>query len=206
MLSWVPYDLQNWWHYQASIYGYHVGEHTPHNYQANPLAWLFLVRPTSMYWHANGNSAETILGLANPLIWWAATAAVFFLVVPGGARAGARVRARARPPRRATLARRVHPLGFAAGYLPWLLYLGRTVFKFYTIAFEPFMMLALTAAIATLLGTAADPESRRVVGLRVVGVFLVLCVLLSIFFLPIWTGIEIPRWYMTLHFWFPSWI
>jgi len=198
LLSWVPYDLQNWWHFQASIYAYHVGLTTPHNYQANPLTWLFLARPTSMYWHANGNDAETILGLANPLIWWAATAAIFFLTFR-------LVR---------SLVRRHQPsridafilVGFAAGYLPWLLYLGRTVFQFYTIAFEPFMVLALTAAIATLLGSAADPESRRVLGLRVVGGFLVVCVLLSIFFLPMWTGQEIPRWYMNMHFWFPSWI
>jgi dolichyl-phosphate-mannose--protein O-mannosyl transferase len=197
-LSFVPYDLQNWWHYQASMYGYHVGEHTPHNYQSNPLTWLFLVRPTSMYWHANGNDAETILGVANPLIWWAGTAAIFYLTF--------------RVIR--SLVRRQSPtrveafvlVGFAAGYLPWLLYLGRTVFQFYTIAFEPFMVLAIVAAIATLIGTPADPESRRVLGLRVVGVFLVLCVLLSLFFLPMWTGQEIPRWYMNLHFWFPSWI
>ena len=97
-------------------------------------------------------------------------------------------------------------VGIAAGYLPWLLYLNRTVFQFYTIAFEPFMILALTAAIATLLGTPADPEPRRVAGLRLVGVFLVVCVLLSVFFLPIWTGAEIPRWFMTMHFWFPSWV
>lgn len=198
LLSWVPYDLQNWWHYQASMYGYHVNEHTPHSYQANPLTWLFLVRPTSMFWHANGNSAETILGLANPLIWWAGTAAVFFLVFRL-----VRSLVRRQSPARADAFILV---GLAAGYLPWLLYLGRTVFQFYTIAFEPFLVLALTAAIATLLGTAADAESRRVLGLRVVGVFLVLCVLLSVFFWPIWSGLEIPRWYMNMHFWFPSWI
>jgi dolichyl-phosphate-mannose--protein O-mannosyl transferase len=210
LLSWVPYDIQNWWHYQASIYGYHVGEHSGHSYAANPWTWLFLVRPTSMYWHANGNSAETILGLANPLIWWAATAAIGFLVfrlvraLVRWVRAGDR-RAVAVPD--ATIARDAFiVLGFGAGYLPWLLYPGRTMFQFYTIAFEPFMLLALTAAIATLLGTARDPEPRRVVGLRVVGVFGVVCVLLSIFFLPIWTGAEIPRWYVNLHFWFTSWV
>jgi len=96
--------------------------------------------------------------------------------------------------------------GIAAGYLPWLLYLGRTVFQFYTIAFEPFLILALTMAIGMLLGSPADPESRRVAGQQVVGGFLVLCVVLSVFFLPIWTGMEIPRWYMTLHFWFRSWV
>jgi dolichyl-phosphate-mannose-protein mannosyltransferase len=205
LLSWVPYDVQNWWHYQASMYGYHVNEHTPHSYQANPLTWLFLVRPTSMYWHANGNDAETILGLANPLIWWAATAAVFFLTFR---MVRALVRwVRAVPLQTPTLVRDGFILvGFAAGYLPWLLYLGRTVFQFYTIAFEPFMVLALTAAIATQLGSASDPTPRRVAGLRVVGVFLGLCVVLSLFFLPIWTGAEIPRWLMQMHFWFPSWI
>jgi dolichyl-phosphate-mannose-protein mannosyltransferase len=96
--------------------------------------------------------------------------------------------------------------GIAAGYLPWLLYLGRTVFQFYTIAFEPFLVLALTAVIALLLGGPGDPEGRRVAGLRVVGTFLVLCVVLSLFFLPIWTGAEIPRWFMSMHFWFPTWV
>jgi dolichyl-phosphate-mannose--protein O-mannosyl transferase len=188
------------------MYGYHVGEHTPHSYQANPLTWLFLVRPTSMYWHPNGNSASTILELANPLIWWAGTAAIVFLAVR--MLRGLVQWVRAVPgPGSATLRRDGFILvGFAAGYLPWLLYLGRTVFQFYTIAFEPFMILALTAAILTLLGSARDPEARRVVGLRVVGVFLVLVVVLSAFFLPIWTGMEIPRWYLNLHFWFRSWI
>jgi dolichyl-phosphate-mannose--protein O-mannosyl transferase len=196
-LSWVPLDIQNWWHFQSSVYAYHVSENTPHGYQANPLSWLFLVRPTSIYWHANGNNAETILDLANPLIWWAGTAALFFLAfrLVRGLMVGRSVR------REAFIL-----TGIAAGYLPWLLYLGRTVFQFYTIAFEPFLILALTMAIGMLLGSPADPESRRVAGQQVVGGFLVLCVVLSVFFLPIWTGMEIPRWYMTLHFWFRSWV
>jgi dolichyl-phosphate-mannose--protein O-mannosyl transferase len=205
LLSWVPYDVQNWWHYQAAIYGYHVGEHTPHSYQSNPLTWLFLVRPTSMYWHANGNNAETILGVANPAIWWAATAAIGYLTFRLIRTIVRRARGWHDPdptrPREAFIL-----VGFAAGYLPWLLYLGRTVFQFYTIAFEPFMVLALTAAIAMLLGTRKDAESRRVAGVRLVGVFLALCVALSLFFLPVWTGMEIPRWFMTMHFWFPSWV
>ncbi|MEO8094344.1 MAG: glycosyltransferase family 39 protein [Pseudolysinimonas sp.] len=205
LISWVPYDIQNWWHYQASMYGYNINAEVQHNYQANPLTWLFLVRPTSMYWHPNGNNAATILELANPLIWWAATAAVFFLAFRMVRALVRWVRVTGAP--EPTLARDGFILvGFAAGYLPWLLYLDRTVFQFYTIAFEPFMVLALTAAIAVLLGSPTDPEQRRVLGLRVVGVFGVLCVVLSIFFLPIWTGAEIPRWLMTMHFWFRSWI
>ncbi len=196
-LAWVPLDIQNWWHYQASMYGYHVGEHTPHSYQANPLGWLVLVRPTSMYWHADGNNAETILDVANPLIWWAGTAAIVFMAVR-------MVRGLMR--RRSVALEAFILTGIAAGYLPWLLYLERTVFQFYTVAFEPFLILALTAAIAVLLGSPGDPEARRVTGLRVVGTFLAVCVVLSLFFAPIWSGAEIPRWFMTMHFWFPSWI
>ena len=216
-LAWVPYDLQNWWHYQASMYGYHVSENSPHSYAANPLGWLFLVRPTSMYWHANGNNAETILGVANPLIWWAGAAALGFVAFRLGRRLVRAAVAYARgdavwfpesSPRRAAVASRDAFIlaGIAAGYLPWLLYLNRTVFNFYTIAFEPYLILALTSAIAVLLGRPADPESRRAGALAGMGALLVVCILLSVFFLPVWTGMEIPRWYMNLHFWFPSWI
>lgn len=197
-LAWVPLDVQNWWHYQSAMYGYHVNESTPHGYQANPLTWLFLVRPTSMYYQSlPGERAMTILDVANPLIWWAGTAAIFFLVVRvvlGIVR------------RRRVFVEAVILVGLAAGYLPWLMYLHRTVFQFYTIVFEPFLLLALTAAIGFLLGSAADPEPRRVVGVRSVAVFIGLCVAISAFFLPIWTAMEIPYWFFRLHLWLPSWL
>jgi dolichyl-phosphate-mannose-protein mannosyltransferase len=196
-LAWVPTAFQNWWHYQSSMYYYHVNEHTPHSYQANPLTWLFLVRPTSMYYHQTGEVGSEILGLANPLIWWAATAAAFYLLF----RLVRGILRRQRVWREGFIL-----AGIAAGYLPWMLYLARTVFQFYTIAFEPYLILALTLTIGVLLGRASDPESRRVAGLRVVGVFLGLCVVLSIFFWPIWTGEEIPMWYMRAHWWLPSWV
>ena len=197
-LSWVPTAFQNWWHYQSAVYSYHVGETSPHAYQSSPLSWLFLVRPTSMYFQGFSNGdVETILDIANPLIWWASTAAAFFLV--------ARVVLRLR--RREPVATEALILtGLAAGYLPWLLYLHRTVFGFYTIAFEPYLILALTAALGTLLGTAADPESRRRAGIRSVGVFLGVCVVLSVFFLPIWTAMPVPDWFFRSHLWLPTWL
>lgn len=198
-LSWVPISLQSWYHFQTEIYNYNVNLHTPHSYQAYPATWLFLVRPTSMYYQDlhNGSSSQ-ILDIANPLIWWAATAAAFFLLfrVVWGAWH-----------RRSVWREGFILTGLAAGYLPWVLfYSTRTVFQFYTIAFEPSLILGLTLALGLLLGRASDPESRRVIGLRVVGIFLALCVVLSIFFLPMWTGEPIPSWYVRLHYWFPSWI
>jgi len=96
-------------------------------------------------------------------------------------------------------------LGLGAGYLPWLLYLNRTVFQFYTIAFQPYLILALTLVIGILLGSANDPSWRRVSGLRVVGVFLALAVAVSIFFWPLWTGIQLPYELLAAHWWLPTW-
>jgi dolichyl-phosphate-mannose-protein mannosyltransferase len=80
------------------------------------------------------------------------------------------------------------------------------VFTFYTIAFEPYLILALTAALGMLLGTAADPERRRTAGLQSVGIFLGVCVALSAFFFPIWTAMSIPDWFFRIHLWLPTWL
>ena len=198
LLSWVPIDVQNWWHYQASMYGYHVGENTPHSYQASPLGWLLLVRPTSMYYEDFGDgTAAEILDLGNPLIWWAGTAALIAVLVRFGwlLRHGREARAEA-----------FILTGMAAGYLPWMLYLHRTVFQFYTVAFEAFLVLALVAAIALLIGPPGDPERRYVVGRVLVAAFLVAVAALSVFFWPLWIGEPIPIGYLRAHYWFASWI
>jgi dolichyl-phosphate-mannose-protein mannosyltransferase len=199
-LSWVPLSVQSWWHYQASVYAYHVGEMRPHSYQANPLTWLFMVRPTSMFYQSsslgeNGCDYDvcgaSVTGLANPLIWWAATAAVFYLVYR---------LARYREWRVGLIL-----MGMAAGYLPWLGYLQRTVFQFYTIAFEPYMILGLVFVIGLVLGRKSDPPWRRDQGIRVVAVFLVLATLTSVFFWPLWTGMQLDIRWMQAHWWLPTW-
>ena len=190
-LSWVPVSLQSFWHFEVSVYNYHVGEMRPHPYQANPLTWLFLVRPTSMYYQGDGSGGESISGIANPIIWWAATAAALYLVYR---------LVRFREWRVGLI---LAALG--AGYLPWLLYLNRTVFQFYTIAFEPYLILALVAVIGILLGTARDPSWRRLSGIRIVIVFLAVAIAVGAFFWPIWTGIRLDYPWLAAHWWLPTW-
>ncbi|GAB3037545.1 phospholipid carrier-dependent glycosyltransferase [Parafrigoribacterium mesophilum] len=194
-LSWVPLSWQSFWHYQASAYSYNVGLHQPHSYQANPLSWLFLVRPTAMYYAGekcpSGSCGEFITELANPLIWWAATAALFYLIYR---------LIRYREWRVGLIL-----AGVAAGYLPWLLYLNRTVFQFYTIAFEPYLILGLVYVMGLALGSREDATWRRIGGIRVVAAFLGLAVLLSAFFYPVWTGMRVPVEFLTLHYWLPTW-
>lgn len=199
-LSWVPLSVQSWWHYQASIYAYHVGEMRPHSYQANPLTWLFMVRPTSMYFQSSGlgengcavtSCGESITGIANPLIWWAATAAILYLVY--------------RLVRLREWKVGLILMGMVAGYLPWLMYLNRTVFQFYTIAFEPYLILGLTFVIGLILGSNADPRWRRTQAIRVVAVFLGAAVLLSVFFWPLWTGAQLDLRWIQARWWLPTW-
>ncbi|GGL06960.1 dolichyl-phosphate-mannose--protein O-mannosyl transferase [Curtobacterium luteum] len=200
-LAWVPDSLQNWWHYQSEIYGFNIGLHTPHSYQANPLLWLVMQRPTSMYYVGTdagqagctaSRCGEAITGIANPFIWYASVIAVVALLV-------------------LWLLRRRWEYGFvllgvAAGYLPWLMYVNRTVFQFYTIAFEPFMVMALAAAIGLVLGRRTDERSRRTRAIVWVGVYLGVVVLASVYWYPMWTAIQMPWDFIRSHYWMPSWL
>ncbi|MFZ7089200.1 dolichyl-phosphate-mannose--protein mannosyltransferase [Curtobacterium sp. RRHDQ10] len=201
VLAWVPTSLQNWWHYQTEIYGFNIGLHTPHSYAANPFTWLLMVRPTSMYYEGqdagvdgctSSRCGEAITGIANPVIWYASVIAVVVLLVLFVVRRDWRYG--------------LVVMGVGAGYLPWLMYAGRTVFQFYTVAFEPYMVIALAAALALVLGSRDDPTAerrRRIVG---VGVFLGVAVAASIYWYPMWTAIQAPWSFVSSHYWFRSWL
>ncbi len=200
-LEWVPTAMQSLWHYHQSAYTYHVGVHGDHPSQSNPLTWLFMVKPTNMYFRAiedgtGGCGAQTcwesIIGIGNPIIWWAAALACLYLVYR---------LARFREWRAGAIL-----LGLAAGYVPWLMYLDRTVFQFYSIAFQPFTTLALTAVIALILGRRDDARWRRERGIATVAVFLGFVLLVSTFYYPIWTGMAVTPEFRQLHFWSPSWV
>ncbi|CAN5312831.1 phospholipid carrier-dependent glycosyltransferase [soil metagenome] len=199
-LEWVPLVIQNFWHFEVSVYNFNVNEHDPHPYAANPLTWLFMIRPTQMYVNTTtggtGGCGEdtcyaNITSVGNAAIWWAATAAIFYLVY--------------RLIRKREWQVGLILMGMVAGYLPWLMYINRTIFQFYTIAFEPYMILGLTFVIGLALGSRDDPRRRRTAALIVVAAYLLLASLVAVFFYPVWTAQPIPGWLLTLHYWLPSW-
>jgi len=199
--SWAPAWLQDLWAYHQSAYGFHVGMSTPHPYQANPLIWLFMIRPTSMYYLGStmgkdGCSldacSEAITPISNPLIWYAAVAALGYLIY--------------RFVRYRQWQVGIVLLGVAAGYLPWLGYLNRTVFSFYAIVFEPYLIIGLAMTIGIILGKRTDPKEKREGRIRLVLVFGILALLLSAFFYPLWTGMQVPLWFWQMHMWLPSWV
>lgn len=194
-LAWVPTWLQSLWHYHQSAYSFHLGVHGDHPWQANPLTWLFMIRPTNMYYRevdgCGDGCVESIMGIGNPLIWWTAAIAAGYLVY------------RLARYREWTVGLTL--LGLAAGYLPWLMYLDRTVFQFYSIVFQPYLVLGLAIAVGVILGRPSDPTWRRERGIAIVVVFLLWTVAISAWFYPIWSAMPIDETFRRLHFWLPSW-
>jgi dolichyl-phosphate-mannose--protein O-mannosyl transferase len=213
LLAWVPPALQNLWAWHASIYAFHTGLETAHPYSAPAILWPLIARPTSMFWDpasmSGGNGcqygtcAAAITDIPNPLIWYACWAAAIYLLV--------------RLIRRHEWQAGLLLLGIAAGWFPWLLYPKRTMFFFYTIAFEPYLILCLAAVIGLMVvrpAAVSSPdelvaaEARYGLKVRrgiVIG-FLGLAVVVSAFFFPLDTGMQTSYWFWHIHMWSPTWV
>ena len=71
------------------------------------------------------------------------------------------------------------------------------MFQFYTIAFEPYLILGLTLVIGLLLKSAS--------GKAIVVTLLALATLVSAYYFPLWTGAQVPFAFWQAHIWLPSW-
>ena len=200
------------WQYHKDIYGFHVNLHTPHAYASNPLTWLFLGRPTSMYYQGtpigpgcpwfNGPNgcASAVTALGNPFIWWGALVAVLYLLY--------------HYLRRGNRTEGLILLGVGAGYLPWMLYMQRTIFQFYAIAILPFTILALVYVLRSLWYRRPSPKLIAEMGdtqtptrwRKAIEIYLISCWGISLFFLTLWWGVNTPYWFWLIHMWLPTWI
>jgi dolichyl-phosphate-mannose--protein O-mannosyl transferase len=88
----------------------------------------------------------------------------------------------------------------SAGYLPWFFFQERTVFTFYAIVFQPFLILALVYAARAIL--------QRFIksGEIIVAALFILIFLNFVYFLPIYLGDVITYEAWRSRMWFPSWI
>jgi dolichyl-phosphate-mannose--protein O-mannosyl transferase len=181
------------------IYGFHINLSAEHSYQSHPITWLLGFRPTAFFYETYvlgqmGCESETcssaITALGNPLIWFSATAAIAFLVIRY-------IRSRERIVG-------LILLGVGALYLPWLAISERTVFHFYSVSFQPWMILALVLGLQILYRAIAGTSPKLALGL-VLG-FFALATALSLFFLPVNIGLLVPFDQWQLRMWLPSWI
>jgi len=202
LFAWVPLSLQSLWKYHQAIYGSMTNIMSDHPYESPAWQWPFLLRPTSMYAHATGDGQdgcaggangclEVLYSMPNPILWWASIAAAAYLFYRF---------AIARDWRHAVVL-----VGIVAAWLPWLFF-ERTVFQFYTVLMEPFLLLALVFALQALRGDADATSDRRLVGERIVLVFVVVVVGLSAFWYPLWSAVQVPYDFYRLHNWLTGWV
>jgi len=195
---WSTNSLASWWHYHAEMLGFHTGLTTKHSYQANPWSWLVMGRPTSFFYDSpqncsSKNCAQEVLAIGTPILWWLGVIAI---AVAFG------FWFRSVATRNFDTVLNIVILGISAGYLPWFFIQQRTMFTFYAVIFEPFMLLAIIYCAKLLLDSSLKQEYSKAF---VIGI-MVLIFLNFIYFLPLFTGeiINYSEWIKMM--WLTSWI
>ena len=183
-------------YYHREMLGFHTGLVEKHSYDSNPWGWMILARPTSFFYGSpKGCGAKScsqeVLALGTPFLWWLGTVAV--IVVFG-------LWIRSAIMRRVDPALTIIVTGMAAGYLPWFFFQKRTVFSFYAIAFEPFVILALVYCARALKSNYGRTGEFLLASL------ITLIFLNFIYFLPLYMGeiLTYDAWHARM--WFTSWI
>ena len=196
--QWSNNPFVSWLHYHSEMLNFHTGLTEKHPYEANPWSWLVMGRPTSFFYESPQgcgakDCAQEVLALGTPILWWVGTIALAVVV-------GYWIKSLIH--HRVDSAANIVVLGIAAGYLPWFAMQQRTVFSFYAIIIEPFMIVAIVYCAKLLLGSGLKPAvSQSIVG----GIF-ALIVLCFLFFIPLFTGQIITYEDWRVRMWFESWI
>ena len=185
-------------YYHKQMLDFHTSLIEKHSYQANPWGWLIMRRPTSFFYESpqgcgSKNCAQEVLALGTPALWWIATIA--FLVLIG-------LWFWQLYKRKIDSNLSFILLGVIAGYLPWFFFPKRTVFNFYSIVFEPFLILAIIYCAKLFIDKSKNPANAQVIVLGFVAVVF----LNFLYFLPLYLGevITYAQWQMRM--WFSSWI
>lgn len=203
----VTQSLHSLWDYHQDVYTFHAHflNDSTHVYASRPIGWLLMSRPVGVDAQldiqpgsqgcdapAGSTCLRQVLLLGNPLIWWAGTLALVFALVRwlGGRdwRFGVAV------------------VGVASTWLPWLMYDDRPIFIFYAIASLPFLVLGLTLALGSIVGSSNVPTPRRTAGVVIAGSYVVMTVFAFAWFWPVWTDQLITHQEWLRRIWFTRWI
>ncbi len=200
-VQWLPSVLRNWWKYHQDAYAFNTTLATPHPYQSSPWSWMLQLRPTSFYYESptigvDGCTVDKCSSAINPIgtvsVWWLGILALAVVLWWWLRRRDWRAGAIA--------------AGIIGGYLPWFAYQDRTIFTFYAVAFEPWVVLAIAFMIGLWVGSREDDPLRWRNRWLVVGGYLLLTLALFAFFHPVYVADTIPYSHWHWRMWLPSWI
>ena len=142
--------------YHRQMWDFHTGLSSEHTYMSQPWDWILQLRPVNFYWPPGEKlvqycgaerCVQAISSIGNPAIWWLAAASllvvIWFALRRGDWRAWAIL------------------AGYGAMYLPWFNYIGRTIYQFYSVAFLPYVVLALVFALGWVTDMLPEPTLHR---------------------------------------------
>jgi dolichyl-phosphate-mannose-protein mannosyltransferase len=169
-------------HYHQTAYEFHTGLAVKHPYQSWPWQWLLLGRPVRFYFSDAGpcggsSCAADVLMLGTPLLWWSFLPALLGAGWLGIARRDWRAAA--------VIA------GALTGIVPWFWSEvdNRTMFAFYALPAEPFLVLAVVYVLGAIVGPSGD---QRLVGAVVAGAYVLLVAACFAYFYPVYAGQSLP--------------
>jgi dolichyl-phosphate-mannose-protein mannosyltransferase len=199
--AFLPDSLRSLIWYHREMYNSAISITSKHDYMANAWSWLIQARPTSIAykgWSAGNHTcpysacSRAVTSLGNPVLWWGGTVALVVVLAlwlwGRDWRAGAILS------------------GVVAGYLPWFQFQQRTIFTFYSIAFVPYVVLAVTYVLGLLIGPRNASPTRRLYGGVAAGCIVLMVMLAFAFFYPIWSAQRISYNDWSDRMWLPSWI
>jgi dolichyl-phosphate-mannose--protein O-mannosyl transferase len=182
--------------YHEQMLSFHTGLDEKHTYMAHPWTWLIQSRPTSFFYESpktcgGPSCSQEVLAMGTPFLWWTGAIALFVVF---GFWIKSIIKRRMEP------ASTIIIMGMVAGYLPWFAFGERTVFSFYAIIFQPFLILAVVYCARWFI------SHNHKWGTIASSVFAVIVFFNFLYFLPIFVGdvMTYDAWYSRM--WLPSWI
>jgi dolichyl-phosphate-mannose-protein mannosyltransferase len=197
------YSLLN---YHEQIFQFMDGLSTRHPYESQPWDWFFITRPVAFYWNTYSDASglhvakagttgpwvQEVLAIGNPAIWWISVPVMAFCLgwwlTRRDWRAGAAL------------------LCIAAGWASWLPFVSRTKFYYYSLEFEPFLIICIVLCLGLLIGPASAWWVRRAIGSALAGIYVLAVLVLFWYFYPILAGKIIPYSDWLSHMWYAGWI
>jgi dolichyl-phosphate-mannose--protein O-mannosyl transferase len=192
--------LDSLYQYNRYMLQFGLGLTTKQTYASQPWTWLVMSKPVAFFYQTPptcgaSNCSQEVLAIGTPILWWATIPALLFCLYLWIARRDWRAGAVL--------------LAVAAGWLPWFwfaLHDHRTMFFFYAVAFEPYLIIAVTLCLGLIVGPATAAPGRRAIGAVLAGVFLIAVLTDFAYLYPALAAKSIPYSAWRSRMWFFSWI
>lgn len=168
----------------VGMYNYHATLQATHPFQSVWWQWILDIRPIWYYHQVYNGLVYTISAFGNPLIWWSGLISIIYCIIQFC--------------RKRFGVAGIIAVCYLTQLVPWLL-VTRCVFIYHYYPAVPFLILGLVYALSCLIQVNPLYKKR-------VYIFVGLCVVLFILFLPATAGFATTQSYINGFMrWLPSW-